>query len=767
MGRANSIENVLGLSLVALNYDPNGLLTGVNALTGAMTSYTRNGLGNVTEARDFIGNSWSFVRNNQGLFSSATDPLSNTRQYSYNSRNKTSKVVFPGGLGSVDVSYDASGNPTILQYSDGTLNFDYDALNRPTSATGVALDYNVNSRITESNGLTMTRDARGRITGATLAPGKTVTYEYNNRHLITKVTDWLNGMTTFTYDAAGRLTQLTRPNGTVATYDYNAENQVSEITDTKSTNNSNSAKNSVDRTEHSGQADTLVAIKLFRNNSGQVVKAERNVPETGSLTSGTTTLSYDAASQINDFDHNAMGQLTSDDLRSYTWNLATRLTGYTEDGATIDFTYDALGGRLTRSDGSSTQAYVWNYAFRRPSVSVVKQDGSDLRYYIHTPNGNLLYSIEESDDSRLFYHYDELGNTLALSDEQAAIVASYAYSPYGQILGESGGVENPFTYLGRYGVTREGSSGLYYMRDRYFDSRNGRFISREATDPLGFNPYQYGFGNPLRFINPVGVSISALFLFLPLLGGWFRRHTKEIILCSLLSLLTLSGCGGGCTEAEFQAFRRALDTGDFSEFDNLFFGEGPFLRLTDGLDGNLHGETILGQGSGSKNRGTAENNFSFFSSLSKPARNSPVAADEVSLGSGFELKRGGFPKAIYTDREYEAFVEDFTTTAGGTPIRYDTNRAGIINEQQATISNIPNAMATAVNLAGWGYLEQYDPSTVIISFPGDQSNSFGGGSPLDALGLPTTFTPWSTHRHFDTGDNFQDPRAYRFSGFRF
>ena len=344
MGRASSIENRLGLSMVTLDYDPNGLLTGVNLATGAMTSYTRNGLGNVTQARDFKGNSWSFDRNNQGLFKSATDPLGNTRQYSYNSRNKTSKVVFPGGLGSVDVSYDASGNPTILQYSDGTLNFDYDALNRPASATGVALDYNVNSRITESNGLTMTRDARGRITGATLAPGKTVTYEYNNRHLITKVTDWLNGMTTFTYDAAGRLTQLTRPNGTVATYDYNAENQVSEITDTKSTNNSNSAKNGVDRTEHSGQADTLVAIKLFRNNSGQVVKAERNVPETGSLTSGTTTLSYDAASQINDFDHNAMGQLTSDDLRSYTWNLATRLTGYTEDGATIDFTYDALGG---------------------------------------------------------------------------------------------------------------------------------------------------------------------------------------------------------------------------------------------------------------------------------------------------------------------------------------------------------------------------------------------------------------------------------------
>ncbi len=240
-------------------------------------------------------------------------------------------------------------------------------------------------------------------------------------------------------------------------------------------------------------------------------------------------------------------------------------------------------------------------------------------------------------------------------------------------------------------------------------------------------------------------------------------------MCSLLSLLTLSGCGGGCTEAEFQAFQRGLDTGDFSDFDNLIFGEAPFIRLTDGLDGDLHGETILGQGSGSKNRGTAENNFFFFSSLPRPAGNSPVAADEFFIGSGFELKRGGFLKAIYTDREYQDFFEDFTTTAGGTPIRYDTNRAGIINEQQATLSNIPDGMATASGLANWGYRGVYDPSSTVINIvTGEQSNSFGGGSPLDALGLPTTFTPGSTQRHFDTGDDFPDPRTYRFSvGFRF
>ena len=379
-----------------------------------------------------------------------------------------------------------------------------------------------------------------------------------------------------------------------------------------------------------------------------------------------------------------------------------------------------------------------------------------------------MYSIEESDDSRLFYHYDELGNTLALSDEQAAIVASYAYSPYGQILGESGGVENPFTYLGRYGVTREGSSGLYYMRDRYFDSRNGRFISREATDPLGFNPYQYGFGNPLRFINPVGVSISTLFLFLPLLGGWFRRHTKEIILCSLLSLLTLSGCGGGCTEAEFQAFRRGLDTGDFSEFDNLFFGEGPFLRLTDGLDGTLPANTILGQGSGSKNRGTDANNFFFFSSAYPRPVGDPPATDEFFLGSGLELRNGGFLKTIYTDREYQDFVEDFVISTRGSTIRYDTGRAAILNEQQAIISNIPDPIEAIINrafpnLGESRYRRQDDP---IGRWRNNNSANlrrflYAGGDLESAEAQRIYFGG-------NTGDDFQTPQEYRFTiGFRF
>ena len=40
--------------------------------------------------------------------------------------------------------------------------------------------------------------------------------------------------------------------------------------------------------------------------------------------------------------------------------------------------------------------------------------------------------------------------------------------------------------------------------------------------------------------------------------------------------------------------------------------------------------------------------------------------DEITLAAGMELTRGGFLKAVYTNREYSDFVEDFVTTQTGT-----------------------------------------------------------------------------------------------------
>jgi len=356
-----------------------------------------------------------------------------------------------------------------------------------TSANGISITYDQNGLIADSNGLAIVRDAGGRLDRITLAPGKTVTYSYDSRNLLTRVTDWLGDAATFTYDDAGRLTAVNRSNGVTTTYTYDADDRVIGIAE-----------------------GSLADISLTRDAKGQITSAGRNVPLEPAFTESSMSLSFDGASQVDSYAYDAMGRLTNDGVRTYTWDHASRITSYTVGANTVTFTSDALGYRLSRTQGGVTRSFVWNYALGLPSISVVREGGSDLRYYVHSPGGHLLFSIEASDDSRRFYHYDEMGNTLFLTDAGGAVIGSYAYSPYGMQLGSTGVLDNPFTWQGRFGVMNEGGV-LYYMRARYYHSATGRFISRDpvkSLHPKELNPYQYALGNPMRYIDPGGLFIN-------------------------------------------------------------------------------------------------------------------------------------------------------------------------------------------------------------------------------------------------------------------
>ncbi|MCH7664604.1 MAG: RHS repeat-associated core domain-containing protein, partial [Acidobacteria bacterium] len=361
-----------------------------------------------------------------------------------------------------------------------------------------SLAYDANDRLVESNGLTMTRDLNGRIDVLTLAPGKTVTYSYDARGLLSQVTDWVGGapgITTFTYDDASRLTTITRPNGVDTTLGYDADSRVVSMTE-----------------------GALSSSVLTYDAAGKLIRADRTVPTAGDASGATPTAhTYDDASQVVGYTYDALGRLTDDGVRTYVWDLASRLTSVTRSPNTVSYTYDALGNRLTRTEAAATRCYVWNYALGLPSVNVERTGGacgSDLRYYVTTPGGLLLYSREAADDSRRDYHYDQIGNTLFLTDAAGVVVASYAYDPYGELLASAGAVENLFTWQGRFGVMREkgatgATDGLYYLRARYYDSGTRRFLSRDLVptlDPTTVNPYQYAAGAPTRFVDPLGLQ---------------------------------------------------------------------------------------------------------------------------------------------------------------------------------------------------------------------------------------------------------------------
>ena len=113
--------------------------------------------------------------------------------------------------------------------------------------------------------------------------------------------------------------------------------------------------------------------------------------------------------------------------------------------------------------------------------------------------------VDAATNQLYVYHHDATGHTVAITDGNQNIVNKYAYSAYGKVLAENELISQPFTYVGQYGVMRE-ADNLYYMRARYYDADQGRFISE---DPIGFaggiNVYAYVGSNPMMLVDPSGL----------------------------------------------------------------------------------------------------------------------------------------------------------------------------------------------------------------------------------------------------------------------
>ncbi len=490
LGRPVSRTDPLGRTTTYV-YDPRGLLSSLSLPGGAASSYTFDALGLLTGATDPDGNLWATASDKQGRPISRTDPLGQTTSAQYDARQRAAAVNFP--TGSLKNSYDATSNLTARNYSDGTsLTYTYDADNRLTGATGLSLAYDQNARISGSNGIQIARDPAGRIGSITYAAGKTVQYTYDNRGLLTKVTDWVGGNTTFSHDAAHQLTSRI--------FSQRRHGKLRSMTTTERSGILIQVANG---------STAISSIALTRDALGRVTFEVRSAPTVPDVPTGYLGLAYDAASQSYESTYDSLGRATRDALagRTYTWDLASRLAAYSGSNGSSSFTYDAFGQRISSTTAGVTQNYVLNYALPLPSVATVQTAGADLRYYVWLPDGTLLESIEATGGKRHFYHFDESGTTDFLTTDSGAVTDSYATTPYGETIIQTGSTPNPFTFQGAFGVMQEGATGLYYMRARYYDSVSARFLSRDPvvqTDPRALSPYQFAFANPMEGADPSG-----------------------------------------------------------------------------------------------------------------------------------------------------------------------------------------------------------------------------------------------------------------------
>jgi len=160
----------------------------------------------------------------------------------------------------------------------------------------------------------------------------------------------------------------------------------------------------------------------------------------------------------------------------------------------------------------SGDAYYFVYDPTASIPAVVYEAAGTTAYLnVREPSGALI-SREKYEDGDLVYsrtyHFDGLGSTIALTDENGVTTDTYSYDAWGNATHTSGTTaDNPYQYVGKYGYYthwQEPTLNLLQLGVRYYDPSVGRFTQ---IDPVkdGLNWYGYVRGNPVAKIDPGGL----------------------------------------------------------------------------------------------------------------------------------------------------------------------------------------------------------------------------------------------------------------------
>ena len=246
------------------------------------------------------------------------------------------------------------------------------------------------------------------------------------------------------------------------------------------------------------------------------------------------TFAYDAQDNITSFNgqtfnHNSIDQLTSalSSTINYDGNgSADQIQG--SESRTITTNYADLPTEI--SNGStSIAAYTYNGDRQRISRTIPALLGNQQTFrYLwagsellkeYNGNGSVRTSyilgvgreaIKNGSGQWRFYITDRLGSTRMLTDASGVVTNQYNYSAYGDV--DSTG-DNPFDPNAYYnpflftGQQLDANEGHYYLRNRYYSPKYGRFL---VADPIrlqgGMNMYAYCAGNPINCTDPDGLE---------------------------------------------------------------------------------------------------------------------------------------------------------------------------------------------------------------------------------------------------------------------
>jgi RHS repeat-associated protein len=559
IGNITNITDALGNS-TGFTYDQLQRTTRVRDAFGNETKFCYDAESNLTVLSNAL----------EQVYSYTYDPINKTKAFVYPDASKESYIydansnmtVFTNRSGQViTAEYDAGNRLTTKSWEGATnvvFSLGYDDADRLLTVArtkgGVVESAITNTwdaanqmtrQVQDSFAVGYEYDFSGNITNVSYASGLNITYSYDPLNRISAIRDTTNAvpLVAYEYDAAGKLTKRAIENGTENVYAWDAVGRVTNMVlrvTAAPTNVLWSAAYGYDavgnRTwvkDRNGRGDVYQYDAAYQVTG---VKYDVDDPTVGYTSatnpSRTVTYNYDALGNrtsvvdngnstsysINNLNqytsvagtnltYDTRGNLTGDGVWTFGYDYENHLVSAAKSGMTVNYAYDALGRRISKTVNGTTTRYVYS-----GDNLVEERDGSGapLAKYVYEEGIDRPVKVIIGANA-YWFQLDASGNVAALVNASGQIKEQYTYDVFGRptISDGSGNALSSssisFLFAGR---ECDPETGLYHYRARAYSTTLGRFLQ---TDPLLFNGtdaniYRYCSNNPVNKMDSFGTA---------------------------------------------------------------------------------------------------------------------------------------------------------------------------------------------------------------------------------------------------------------------
>ncbi|MEE0265034.1 MAG: RHS repeat-associated core domain-containing protein, partial [Acutalibacteraceae bacterium] len=549
---------------ISSEYDVRGRLVSETDPSGSKTTYTYDNANQLTSVTDALNNTTLYTYSSTGNLLSVTDANGNVTSYKYDALDRLVSTTLPTG-GEIALAYDKEGNVTSSTNLNGvTTTYEYDCngnLVKEKADTDTTFYTYTNGLLTEvkknDESIKYIYNALNQISEKILSDGTSIkynydtngnlikvstpytstSYEYDKLNRIVKVLDRNGNATLYEYDANGNRTAVKYANGITATYTYDSLNRLTK----EKLVNANGDNVATYTYTLDQKGNRIKAVDDNTTTQYEYDKVNRLTKETVTQagTSTVTTYTYDKVG-------NRLTKTTDGVKTDYTYNKYNQLLSEKTNGLTTSYTYDANGNLLKQSDGTSTSVYTYDVYNRMITATVTKNGSTTKDVYTYDAEGNRLtkttngvltryivdsiglaqviaelnadgnvtaeytHGTEVISQNRSgivhYYLFDGNGNIRKLTDSTGVVTDTYTYDAFGVTTASTGVTANPYRYCGEY---QDETTGLYYLRARYYDTATGRFTSADSysgttSDPISLHKYLYAHANPVMNSDPTG-----------------------------------------------------------------------------------------------------------------------------------------------------------------------------------------------------------------------------------------------------------------------